>query len=923
MQTKLSSSIYVESPASKEQNAYAISASILTRQGSELHIAALSQKKPGDYTPIDTPRKTLLSFVNNLQSGSDSRIDQLIQRAVGLVHISTGGYIKRHGGAPCGLVAAILNGEQLFTLQVGSGAILLHYGNKLSLLTNPKLIKAPPDSVWLGEPVEFPINNTNFRQGRLEVGSSVMICQPQFLRGIQHKRTAFQDAVTAFMETSDNMAEDIAHWSKSNQINSDLTMAVHSFVEDSGRVEFISSMSSESTLNLLDDFEPSDEPPLDSLGNQELNSHGENGSVPTDPKSTGVLEQVIEAVQEKAELNGKGGSENTDSDTIRTAALPLEAIAPIVPNGNGATKTIEIEKEDELEADLTSISEEAELSVQPVIEAETELDESVDRNSKFYRILMTSVVGLFFALIAMGGAIVLQQTVFSPSQQGNETSNPQPVAVVEASDSNGALGSSENLENTVGSWSQGASAERDLLGIDEELGARGLIHVTINPNGGTDPNQTKGQDVYAWAGSEISFENVSANASFEVAEGSTLFLDSTKSTIRPSLTKLFGVVESSSGCMTVKYGAIDEPLKLTCYSGTCRWLGPLSRTYDIPPGQRLTLASNTQAADPATFDPVNFDETMVFARTLAGTANGKDITSQCLEPYLAEEKQLTSEETAAVVASMSGNFSQEIGYWSLGNTGFRILVDRGDTVNARGMIRLALDVEQADNSNNQEHNIYAWAGSELHFDPKLNQDQVEIREGSTVFLDSTDSTIRPFLAGLFGTAESTDGCMSITYDTKDQPLVLSCFSGTCKWDGALNRSYSIPAGQRLAIEPNPRAEEPAIFEPIYRTETLVFARTLGSTDEGKAVSSICVDPYLPENALTIETNETEDEEEVIEEEDSDEINLEGTENEESEATATIVPLETPSSESENTSDELTSDDDLVIPEEPADNSSDA
>ncbi|MEM9774664.1 MAG: hypothetical protein AAF902_08805 [Chloroflexota bacterium] len=906
MQTKLKSSIHVESLGNNEQNAYAISASILTRQGSELQVAAISQKKPGDYASIDTPRKTLLSFVNNLQSGGNSQVEQLIQRAIGLVHISTGGYIKRHGGAPCGLVAAILLEDQLYTLQVGSGAILLLHSSKLSLLTHPKLIKAPADAVWLGEPNEFPINSINFKQGRLETDSSIIICQPGFLRGMQSKRVAFQDAVTSFMENSEDVAQDIAHWSQANQIQSDLTMAVHSLVEDNGRVEFASSMSSESTLNLLDDFEQNGERVKSVEPSSQPHTSGEE---PEESTANGILNKVIEAVQEKAEAGSKDGKIKT-SDTIRTAALPLEAVAPVTPNGNGASAKA-------VESTITATESESPPKLNGNTSAGSTNETAAEPSSRLYRTLMISVIGLFAAMILMGGFVVLQRVILN---EPTSTTNSQPiqaVAVAEAAESSEVLAPSGNLDNTVGSWSQGASESRKLLDTEDELGARGLIHVTINPNGGTDPSQTTGQDVYAWAGSELSFDNISADASFEVSENSTLFLDSTKSTIRPSLTRLFGVAESSSGCMSIKYGEIDQPLVMTCYSGTCRWLGPLSRTYDIQPGQRLTIASNPQSANPAIYEPINYDETIVFARTLGGTANGKDITDQCLAPFVAEGRQLTEAETADAVASMSGNFSQEIGFWSLGNTGFRILVDKGDTVNARGLIRLALDTGQNGGAAEEDVNIYAWAGSKIHFDPKLAEDQVEVREGSTVFLDSTDSTVRPFLAGLFGTAESIDGCMSITYSTKDQPLVLSCYSGSCNWNGALSRNFTIPAGQRLSLEPNPQAQNPAIFEPIYRTETLVASRTLGSIDEGRALANQCVEPYLVEAPAIVTTPQDEEDDETVVGADDEETNVddEETVNDEVEASSTVPPLETPTVESEASSDDLGANSDVLSGEE--------
>ena len=893
MQNKFKPSIYLEPTSGGSQSAHALTANVKSRQGFNLHVAAVSQKKPGQYTKIDTPRKTLLSFVTSLQSGSDNSLDKLIQRAVGLATISTGGYVKRRGGAPCSLAAAILLENQLYTIQIGAGEILYQYGDKFDLLTSQRSTTA----TWLGESRNFSLETINFQKTELFSASTVLVCQAGFLQTAKNDYKAFKQAVSAYSQRSDDLAQDLAQWATSNGVESGLTMAAYvagvqrhqpsqnsiPFSEsgdvadrpahpeaaekaDDQNEESASAEPHEPSVGPRVTFEEASigaEPllskdsdlPNGKLGGgydgAELNVGDEVVSTiifdtlikRRQPSNTADTAPVIPTIQPKEE-DGTNNNGVIVNDTVRTTALDISPIAPIRTNGIVEHHSVPVEM-------TALLSESTEVEATPPVPDLHRSKPSIDR---FYRLLAFASVAIFLAMIGTGIVVILQRAIFNNGAAEGGTNNL--VEVVDASlEVEPVIAEPSADVKAVGLLSQGASTDAMTIFSDQRLDARGLIHFAIN-NSGDNNTTDRDRNVFIWAGSTINFENTTPGTQFGVEEKSNIFIDSTKGTVRPELTELFGVAESSAGCMSIDYRSAEDPLVISCYAGTCRWLGPLNRNYEIPAGQRLELDSNLRAEDPASFEPVYFTETSVFARTLGGVPAGKEIANQCLEPFLAEGKQLTGEQTSAVADSMALNIAQEMGWWRAGNSPRLNELQKGDTVNVRGLTRFTLAVNVAADDGTEEineHELYAWPGSGLHFNPELDENQFDVGEGSSLFLNSTDSVIRPFFPDLFGTAESADGCMAITFQSAEKPLVLSCYSGSCAWKGALNRNYTIPIGQRLELASNPRVEELAKLQPIYRTETAVVARTLGSIPAGLEISNRCVEPYLinPESVIIV------------------------------------------------------------------------
>lgn len=1142
MQKKLISSIHIDPTQGQEQTTHALTANITTRQGFDLHIAAISQKKQGSYASIDTPRKTLLSFVTSLQNGSERSIEQIIHRAINLVTISTGGYTKRRGGAPCGLTAGILFQDQLYTIKIGSGEILCLHQNGLRLLTQAN---RPMGQIWLGEAKDLTLQQVNMQKIQLGADSTVIVCQPNLVNGIVDKGEIFKQTVTEMAKGPNDLAKNIAHWAKLDGISQGLTMAVQhcpplaerkSVIEEAidlaaaNKVDPVTAPSPsveptpnasivpepvpvapEETLVIeptledearespvvepveeepaadkvfetmvgepalvlqetaetetVDELIPEDDGPdtptvgtdpdleelvlkntessLSSMVQLASEDDAEPGFDPipsldelplmpesliiqskpkqTPPKENHVVAELVEeepffeepdadqiihptqaekpnepigkpAVQAKQEPVQKKPETQIERllnerrqapapppqpqpvlEEAKSEVMGLEA-APAVdlmPNALVEEQQITIEERpSEIENDITpEKSQESHLKARPIstktepdidiepsvvlpsnvievdlmdpvhlsnqkveypqIEEEDDLDtqrmepvsasvtapvfvetpptppaasethtanyldeelitpqqntvdvtELADR-SRLVRLSMMGAAGLFMSVIAIGIFLTLQRIIFADGSILDESTQPALVSAETLPEaergSDEALVPAENSGPTVGYWTQGTSKIEYKIYQGNGLGARGLISFAVGGVQNQDGSVAeRAKNIYAWPGSSFDFENHDRGATFGVNESSTLFLDSTQGTVRPELDRLFGIAESSAGCMSINYRSVDQPVVMACYSGTCRWKGPLNRNFDIPAGQRLAILANSRSDDGVVFEPIYRTEATVFAKTLSIIPQADEIATQCVQPYIEEGRQLTVEETTAIAAGISAGFSKQIGYAIQGNTNSRRIIDSGDSLNVRGLTRVL--VGDAENTTNPvDFEFYAWPDAAIHFNPNLPSDQFEVGDHTAIFLNSSGTTVRPYVADIFGTAVTENGCMSMYYETADQPLVISCYSGTCQWNGALDRKYDIPAGQRLEILGNPRSDADVKFSPVLETETSVVARTVGSIPAGRVLADICVEPYLIEfeeakqpPIIEVEATPEAEEELEVEEEDGD------------------------------------------------------
>ncbi len=1044
MQKKLISSIFIDPSKGQEQTAHALTANITTRQGFDLNIVAVSQKKPGSYSPIDTPRKTLLSFITSLQNGTGTSVEQIIFKGVNAVTVSTSAYTKRRGAAPCGLTAGVMYNDQLFSFQIGAGEIIYHHDNGLHLLTRSAANKGVRP-VWLGEVRELSVQDINLQKVKLQPDSTIVVCRAAFVRSIVSKGGMFKQAVSQLSADPNNLATDIAYWAAQNGVENKLTMAVQYWAPTPDPImdpmvtqaiqipqELIASeptvaatSSTETTIEPneqeeapaatesvpetfqvgepehpvvptegvaadvsaedvapvadvlaaptvqveppIDPVQPVDQSPIadqieaaaDNLTNPEpetaeyesatIEFEENNLSDPVTQANQVVNQYVQETAQQPSlqEELAQTSQEEFIKPTYQEIREQIEAVTP--PEVLEAAPEVDINpigiEEDEsvaeppriilpakaLEVDLVDAPNDAltdedfgdldgldeydtqrmepiENEVAPPARvngvhhanghagaahtAPTPIQErpnpatDVKDRSRVIRYSLIGIAGLFVLLIGAGVILTMQRIIFSNQSQ------TQPAVVSadtldggDGAESQQALAAVEDVGPQVGVFSQGSSQIEYSIFQGSGLGARGLIHFSLGDATNQDGTGNK-KNIFAWAGSNFDFENQSPGATFGVGEKSTLFLDSREGTLRPEISKLFGTAESSAGCMSINHRAVEDPLIMSCYSGTCRWRGPLNRNFDIPPGQRLSIMSNSRAEDGVLFEPIYRTEATVFAKTLAIAPNGEEVAEACIEPYLADGRQLTVEETSEIAAEISNQSNSEIGYTVQGNSNSRRLIDVGDTVNMRGLSRLAIGT--LDNSSDRgPFDFYAWQGSGIHFNPNLDSDQFELYENSVVFLNSESTLIRPYIPDIFGTVESRDGCMSVNYQSADQPIVMSCFSGRCQWNGALGREYRIPVGQRLSIPSNPRSESEVIFEPIYTTEASVIARTLGSIPEGKELANSCVEQFIEIREIQVVAPNEEDATptpEPVEEE------AESEESADTEPVETLVPL---------------------------------
>ncbi len=232
MHNKLVTASYIHKDADLKATAHAVSASLNTGHGLDFHVAAISQKQ-AFFSDGDTPRVALISFLTGLQSRKDSEIEKIIVggvlQAAGSVHE----FIRQKGGSPCSLTAAIVHDNQLYTVQIGSGKVLIRENQQL-VNPNADLEKKYVSSTWLGESSEFSAENINLNKvDQLDAQSdlSVLVCQPSFANKMLDQSAEFNEMfenISAKHQVR-TIPRKLAEWAKEKYYSEQLTLAtIHS-----------------------------------------------------------------------------------------------------------------------------------------------------------------------------------------------------------------------------------------------------------------------------------------------------------------------------------------------------------------------------------------------------------------------------------------------------------------------------------------------------------------------------------------------------------------------------------------------------------------------------------------------------------------------------------------------------------------------
>ncbi len=261
MQKKLVTASYIHKNKGKSGAAHAVSATLNTGEGLDLHIAAISQK----FNPTedgDTPRVALISFLTGLQSRKDSKIENIISGGVTQAAESVKKFIDRRGGSPCTLTAAIIHNTDLYTVQIGSGKIIIRESQTL-VNPNEDQEKIYSTAVLLGESDSFPQDKINLNH----VGSinptqatAVIVCQPTLATNILNEEVAFNEVFENVSAKHQVRAipKKLAEWAKKNLETDDLTLAsIHT--QRSNYVDFFTI--SESLLTSSEDISTTLVPP--------------------------------------------------------------------------------------------------------------------------------------------------------------------------------------------------------------------------------------------------------------------------------------------------------------------------------------------------------------------------------------------------------------------------------------------------------------------------------------------------------------------------------------------------------------------------------------------------------------------------------------------------------------------------------------
>ncbi|MEM8862533.1 MAG: hypothetical protein AAGD96_29850, partial [Chloroflexota bacterium] len=204
-----------------------MSATLTTSKGDELLVAAISEKREGEYASGDTPRMALFSFLTGLQTGKDDSMHHVILGGVVQAAQAVFDYKKKRNGAPCSLTAAIVNEEQLYTLHIGRGSVLL-YKNRL---ITPVIQKeeSTGEGFWLGDgKVTDTFSLAQILISDFEERSSIIVCQDHFANLIQAEQTEFNQVfdLAAAKHQTQSIPSELANWGKSKDINLGLTNAI-------------------------------------------------------------------------------------------------------------------------------------------------------------------------------------------------------------------------------------------------------------------------------------------------------------------------------------------------------------------------------------------------------------------------------------------------------------------------------------------------------------------------------------------------------------------------------------------------------------------------------------------------------------------------------------------------------------------------
>ncbi len=314
MQNKLVTASYIHKDTGISGSAHAVSATLNTGEGLDLHIAAISQKiNPKE--DGDTPRVALISFLTGLQSRKDSKIENIISGGVVQAADSVKKFIERRGGSPCSLTAAIIHNKELFTIQIGSGKIILRESQDL---VNPnedkeKIYSTP---VLLGEADTFPLDKINLNHvGTITPtqSSAVIVCQATLATNILEQDVAFNEVFENISAKHQVRAipKKLAEWAKTNLQTDELTLAsIHT--QRSNYVDFFTI--SESLLTSSDDiattFVPSKKNQTISTINgtveEEVESDLASGDdlIIDDPDSSDPIEEGVEVLVPHVKAEG-------------------------------------------------------------------------------------------------------------------------------------------------------------------------------------------------------------------------------------------------------------------------------------------------------------------------------------------------------------------------------------------------------------------------------------------------------------------------------------------------------------------------------------------------------------------------------------------------------------------------------------------
>ncbi|MEM9777430.1 MAG: hypothetical protein AAF902_22825 [Chloroflexota bacterium] len=787
MTNQLSTATYIQTGRKNKQRTHAVSANLTTSTGLEFYIAAVSEKKAGDFASGDTPRMALFSFLTGLQTGQEDTIQQIILGGVVQAAQAVHDFREKRDGAPCSLAAAIVNDGQLYTLKIGPGSILTYKG-----LTTRQIIKTTSveaTGFWLGDGVVTDtFSLAQIVQNQLDKKMSVLVCQQELGDLIQTHDTEFVrffEQISA-KHQSHSIPVELSNWAKSYDSDMSSTHAlIHA--KDNSFIDFFTL--NEALLGVEDEDEPLDSARfVDLTGLSNIDEDQENQD--QEDEEPEVLLKPPDTKSESVE---------TPLVEFSTPDQPFagDPMATLISNGLSLKDYLDEKLEDGLSETTYT---------QPDEGDETEAGPSADGDSKLGDMDLPEkeTVGASALETIVAPALQLGANVFGEDDSGYVL-----------------FSSADTMQSFKVDALPGAPIMPPVPPISEEV-TRQIP--TINKENLDVTRPIKTLDLTA------DRDLQDGSSVWDSQQSRMLFLENLSRFLIPTAVALFGLVI----LLFIGSFFVRNRSDVDSQDDAMVALGPDGPGNDGQSGSgddcelpNPELCNTSVVVVPPTNTPTptptaTDEPTPTTTATQTETPTPVPPTSTPTEtPVLPVAQLLKAAENSSDLLFLE------------------------DFVVSSNLARIVFSDVVIENEPIDE--VYALPGSVLAFSENLAEQSFEIEQGSLLVVNSQINPIKIVLPAVGLNMEILNGVMGINYAGANQPVIVSCYTGNCGWLSGAGLSSQLEPGRRIALDATNTSSENTDIPTrvILGAETLQFYRELNADPAGRIVAQQVLARYLP------------------------------------------------------------------------------